>query len=295
MDAESHWFKVGAFDCLAVSDGCLTYPPAVFFVNASKSDYEAALRERNLPLDGVTTPYICLYFRTEGHQVLVDTGAGNLAATTGRLVKNLQNQGIDPGSIDTVILTHAHPDHIGGILDSNGAPGFRNARYVMSRDEWDFWTQSPSLSSLQCDDQVKHLVLQCAAEVLPSLRHRLELVAGGDEIVPGVRVLAAPGHTPGHIALDISSQGETLIDAVDAVLHPVMIERLEWYSGVDLLPEKTLTSRRSLLEQAAQKEAVLMAFHFPFPGLGRVRRTKTGFSYDPIFGKSDTGTHQRNR
>ena len=92
----------------------------MFFVNAPKEDYEARLRERHLPLDEVKTPYICLDLDTGEHRVVVDTGAGNLAPTTGQLVKNLQTEGMEPGSIDTVVLTHAHPDHIGGNLDLNG-------------------------------------------------------------------------------------------------------------------------------------------------------------------------------
>jgi glyoxylase-like metal-dependent hydrolase (beta-lactamase superfamily II) len=266
MDAETHWFKVGAFDCLAVSDGTFVYPPAVFFANACKEDYEAELEKRHLPLDEVTTPFVCLYVDTGQHRVLVDTGAGRLAPTTGRLVKNLQHQRIDPGSIDTVILTHAHPDHIGGNLDSNGNLAFRNARYVMSRDEWNFWTDAPDLSSLQCDDHIKQLLLQCAADMLPPVQRRVDFVNDGAEIVPGVRAVAAPGHTPGHLAVEINSRGETLIDAVDGVLHPILIERLEWYSRVDLIPQRALASRRSILKRSVERGAALMAFHFPFPG-----------------------------
>lgn len=285
MPPETHRFKIGAFDCLAASDGSFIYPPAVLFANASKEEYEAALRKNGFPLDEVTTPYICLLIDTGEHRVLVDTGAGKLAPTTGRLVKNLRNQDIDPGSIDTVILTHAHPDHIGGNLDSNGSLIYPAARYFMSKDEWDFWTNEPDLSSLRCDDHVRHLLRQYAADMLPPIRARLELVGDGAEIVPGVRVVAAPGHTPGHLALEISSQGETLIDAVDAVLHRILIEHLDWYSGVDLNPEKALPTRRCILDRAARTGATLMAYHFPFPGLGRVRRAETGFSFAPDTGK----------
>ncbi len=279
MKAETYRFKIGAFHCLAVSDGTFVYPPAMVFVNAPKEEYEEALREHHLPLDEIKTPYICLYLDTGEHRVLVDTGAGKLAPTTGRLIENLRSEGIDSRSIDTVILTHAHPDHVGGNLDSNGNLAFPNARYVMSRDEWNFWTLQPDLSSLKCDDHLKHLMLQYAADMLPPIRHRLDLVDGEGEVVPGVRTVAAPGHTPGHLAIEISSQGEALIDAVDAILHPVLIERLDWYSIVDLLPEKALTSRRSVLERATESGTAIMAFHFPFPGLGRVMRTETGFNY----------------
>jgi glyoxylase-like metal-dependent hydrolase (beta-lactamase superfamily II) len=279
VDTEIYQFEIGALHCLAVSDGTFVYPPAMVFVNARKEDYEGALRERHLPLDEVKTPYICLYLDTRAHRVLVDTGAGKLAPTTGRLVKNLQRAGIDPATIDTVIVTHAHPDHIGGNVDPNGDLTFPNARYLMSRVEWEFWTSKPDVSSLRCDDHLKQMLLQSAADMLPPIRNRLDLVDGEAEVVPGVRTLPAPGHTPGHLALEISSQGEMLIDAVDAILHPILIERLNWYSVVDLLPEKTLASRRRLLEQAVETRAAVMAFHFPFPGLGRVTRTEKEFSF----------------
>ena len=281
MDAEIYRFKIGAFNCLAVSDGTFVYPAGMIFGNAPKEEYEAALGERRFPLDTIETPYTCLYLDTGGHRVLLDTGAGKLAPSTGRLVKNLLSENIEPETIDTVILTHGHPDHIGGNLDSTGNLTFPNARYVMSRDEWDFWTSKPDLSGLKCDDHLKQLMLQCGRDTLPPIRRQLDLVDGETEILQGVCMLAAPGHTPGHVAIEISSQGQVLIDAVDAMLHPIMIDRLDWYSAFDLFPDKALASRRRLLERAADNGATLMAFHFPFPGLGRVRRTKMGFSYTP--------------
>lgn len=282
MKADNYRFKIGAFDCLAVSDGTFDYPAGLFFANARKEDYEQGLRERQLPLEQITTPYVCLYLDTGEHRVLVDTGAGKLAPTTGRLVQNLRSEGIDPETIDTVILTHCHADHVGGNLDSAGNLAFPNARYVMSRVEWDFWTSKPTLSSLNCGDHLKQLLLQYAAEMLPPIRRRLDLVDGEEEVVHGIRTIAAPGHTPGHMALEITSQGETFIDAVDTFLHPIMIERIEWYSVVDVYPEETIASRRRLLERAAETGATVMLFHFPFPGLGHVMRNKNGFTWKPV-------------
>jgi glyoxylase-like metal-dependent hydrolase (beta-lactamase superfamily II) len=282
METETHRFKLGAFDCLAVSDGTFAYPAELFFANARKQDYERELRERQVPLDQITTPYVCLYLDTGEHRVLVDTGAGKLAPTTGRLIKNLRSEGIDPATIDTVILTHAHADHIGGNLDSNGNLAFPNARYVMSRVEWDFWTSKAPLTGLKCGDHLKQLLLQYAADMLPPIQRRLDLVDGEAEVVPGVRTIAAPGHTPGHLALEISSQGETFIDAVDTFLHPIQIDQPGWYSVVDIDPESVLASRRRLLERTAETGMKVMSFHFPFPGLGQITRKENGFAWKPV-------------
>ena len=282
MKCETHRFKVGAFDCLAVSDGTFAYPAELFFANAGKEDYEKALRSRELPLDKITTPYVCLYLDTGKHRVLVDTGAGKLAPTTGRLIQNLRSEGIEPETIDTVILTHAHADHIGGNLLANGKLTFANARYVMSRVEWDFWTSKPDLSSLECGDHLKQLLLQYVADMLPPIRHRLDLLDDEAEVVPGIRTIAAPGHTPGHLALQISSHGQTFIDAVDTFLHPIQIKRLDWCSVVDVYPESVLASRRRLLERAADTDVGILLFHFPFPGLGQVVRSGSGFAWKPV-------------
>ena len=281
MKAETYRFKIGAFDCLAVSDGTMAYPAGLLFANARKEDYEQELRARQLPLNEITTPYNCLYVDTGQHRVLVDTGAGRLAPTTGRLANHLRGENIEPETIDTVILTHAHPDHIGGNLDSDGRLAFPKARYVMSRVEWDFWMSNPTLASLSCGEPFKQMLLQYAANMLPPLRRRLELLDDEIEVVPGVRTIAAPGHTPGHLALEISSQGQTFIDAVDTFLHSIMIERPEWYSAVEADPKKTIASRRRLLERAVESELEVMSFHFPFPGLGRVVRNQNGFTWKP--------------
>jgi len=138
MTTDIYRFQVGDFQCVAVSDGTHTYapptfpPPAIFlFTNAPREHLEKTLGEHNLNLEQWTewvSPYICLVVNTGEHQVLVDTGAGGLAPTTGKLVQNLKAVGIAPEDIDTIIITHGHPDHIGGITDTEDMPPFLNAR-----------------------------------------------------------------------------------------------------------------------------------------------------------------------
>jgi glyoxylase-like metal-dependent hydrolase (beta-lactamase superfamily II) len=134
MESGSFRFKIGEFECVAVSDGALNYPPESFFANVPLERVEEALRERNLPTAQIMTPYTCLFINTGEHRVLVDTGAGDLGAhatevfpgldhstsVTGLLPENLRAAGIRPQEIDTVIITHAHPDHVGGTLDETG-------------------------------------------------------------------------------------------------------------------------------------------------------------------------------
>jgi glyoxylase-like metal-dependent hydrolase (beta-lactamase superfamily II) len=290
MNTEIYPFKVGTFECIAISDGTLIYTPPTFpppatllFTNAPRERLEQVLLEYNLRPEQWgewTSPFICLVVNTGDHLVLVDTGAGVLAPTTGRLLQNLKAEGIAPEEIDTVILTHGHPDHIGGNTDAQGKPAFPNARYVMWKDEWDFWTSEQAEQRL--DEHIRELLLKFARENLPPIQGQVDLFDRETEIVPGIRAVAAPGHTPGHMALEISSEGEKLLCISDAVLHPIHLEQPQWHAAVDFDPKQVVATRRRLLDRAASGKALVLAFHFPFPGLGRAVQKGEGWQWQPI-------------
>jgi len=290
MSNETFQFDIGKLKCITVSDGNLTYVPPTFpppatllFANAKRERLEQVLLEHNLqPEQWVewTSPYICLLVNTGDHLVLVDTGAGSLAPTTGRLVQNMQAEGIGPGDIDTVILTHGHPDHLGGNTDAEGKPAFLNARYVIWKEEWDFWTSEQAEQRL--DEHVRGILIRFARENLPPLQGKIDLLDRETEIVPGIRAIAAPGHTPGHMALEISSGGEQLLCISDAALHPIHLEQPEWYAAVDFAPEQALSTRRRLLSRAAARKTLVLAFHFPFPGLGHIVQKGNAWQWQPI-------------
>ena len=279
---ESYKFKIGDFDCIVLSDGAFSYPDHSFFVNAPKESLEQVFREHNIPPGEITVPWICLFINTGQQWVLVDTGAGaGSVPTAGRLLQNLQNEGIEPVDVDMVIITHGHPDHIGGNTDSEGRLVFPNARYVMLKEEWEFWTSEPDLTQLKVSEEIKQTMRSFAAKNLPPLQARLRLVDNETQILPGIWAIAAPGHTPGHMALAISSDNDRLLYLSDTVLHPIHLEQPDWYPAFDLMPEQAMITRRQLLNRIAARKVPMIASHFPFPGMGHIVRKGEGWQWQP--------------
>jgi glyoxylase-like metal-dependent hydrolase (beta-lactamase superfamily II) len=289
MNNTCYRFKVGDFTCYAVSDGFHTYAPPQFpppevmlFVNASPDSLTRVKRKYNLPAPWLewVSPYICLVVNTGKHLVLVDTGAGSLASTTGKLLQNLRTEGIAPEDIDIVINTHGHPDHLGGNTTSDNKPAFPKARYVISKDEWDFWTSARAEQKIE--EHSREILVGTARKNLLPLKDRIDLVKGDAEIISGIRAVPATGHTPGLMALTISSKKEQLLCVSDVVLHPVHLEMPEWFSIVDVLPEKVAATRRKILGMASAAKALVMAFHFPFPGLGHIVSKGNTWEWQPV-------------
>ena len=184
MDANIYHFKVGEFDCTIVNDGTYSYPQPgkLLFDDVPLDRLAAALERYDIDLDAwdvYVSPYPSLVIDTGEQRVLVDTGMGPLVPTTGNLRRNLMAAGFRPDEIDIVILTHAHPDHIGGNLDEEGKPAFPNARWVMGRSEWEFWTGDPDLSALR-DDHFIPMMLASAGANLPPIEPLLDFVEAGE-------------------------------------------------------------------------------------------------------------------
>ena len=291
MHAETFHFKVGGFECVAISDGAFNYPPESFFANLPAQQIVEALHQHNLPTTHITTPYTCLLVNTGQRHVLIDTGAGQIAVhaakmfpsvdhsttVTGKLLGNMRALGIQPSEIDTIVITHAHPDHIGGTLDEAGKLVFPNARYFISGDELDFWLSDAAETTAPAP------MVSIARQNLAPLGDRLTSLDDGVEIVPGIQAIATPGHTPGHIALAIASDGQRLLHISDVVLHPLHLEYPEWAPAFDLSPEQAAVSKRRIFNRAAEEHALVFGHHFPpFPNLGHVHKLETGWQWRPI-------------
>lgn len=273
MNSGVYPFKIGSIECAVVSDGSASLVPKtaeILFMNAPAAERDQALRAHGI--EGLDIPYRvnCLYVRTAEHQVLVDTGfGGGVHPDMGKLVENLRSMGVQPEDIDTLIITHAHSDHIMGVCDAAGTLTFPNARHVMGKTEWDYWQGVT-------DDAFMEPVLKV---FLPALKGRVELVADDTEIVPGIRAFAAPGHTPGHVGLSVTSEGAELLHIVDTVLDPIQIEHPDWVAMPDVQKDVVSKTRQVVLKRAADSGALVLAYHFAFPALGHVVTDGEGWAW----------------
>jgi glyoxylase-like metal-dependent hydrolase (beta-lactamase superfamily II) len=276
MSNGSYHFQLGDFECVSLSDGSLDYPLENFFANVPIEQVQAALRQRNLPIDYITTPYTYLYVDTGQHRALVDVGAGDLAPRTGQLLQNMQAAGIDPVKIDTVLITHAHPDHIGGTLDDAGTPVYPNAHYYIWQEEWDFWFSEEAFN------KTPEMFVTVARKNLGPIRDQVSLVDHESEVLPGISVIPAPGHTPGHVVASISSGEKQLLYISDTALHPLHLEHPDWTPIYDILPEQAAASKRRIFDRAAEEKSLVIGQHFPpFPSLGYVVKKGEGWGWQP--------------
>jgi len=284
MKSETFRFQVGSFSCLAIMDDRPRYPVGMFLTNLDREQYEPLLRQRGQDVQEIDLPYICLSIDTGRERVLVDTGTG------GKLLSLLRAEGILPQEIGTVILSHCHSDHVGGSLNEDGKPAFRNARYIMFRQEWDFWMSNPSLAELPVDDSFKNGMLASAQKTLPGIQAQLDLVDPDTELLPGITAVGAFGHSPGQMALEISSAGEHLLFVADAIVHPLHLEYPETIGMTDHLPSEMVETRIRLLEMAVREQSQVSTSHFAFPGLGHVVPKGGSWRWQPMSATHASGS-----
>ena len=285
-NAAAYRFRVGAFDILSVSDGQAVFPPFPNYApNADATEVERVMRGWFLPHDQYTLNVNALLVDTGEERILIDTGAGAvIGPALGRLPEHLKAAGVRPEDVDVVIMTHGHFDHIGGLLLADGSPAFPNARYLVPQAEWSYWTAPDlTLSELELDEGFRQLFIETASRNLEAIADQVKTFRAEDEIIPGFQAVAAPGHSPGHTALNIFSQGEELLHVADVFHHEGFdLEHPRWQTAFDHNPDLAFKTRRRILDRAVADRMLVMAYHAPFPGLGYVRALGDRYGWEPL-------------
>ncbi len=264
-------FNIGKFKCVSINDGDHYYPLDKFFANVPLTQIEDTLRKYNLPIESMYSPYTHLIVNTGRHLILMDMGMG------GNLARNMKTAGINPSEIDIVIITHAHPDHIGGTLDKDGNPVYPNAQYYIQKSEWDFWFSD------QAFEMTNEWFINKAREQLGPVQERMNFIVKDTVIQPGVKLISAPGHTPGHMIASFSSDGDRLYYAGDVVLNPLHLVYPDWLPVYDIEPAKAATSKKKIFDLFADEKAWVIAQHFPpFPSLGLIEQKENKWIWQPV-------------
>ncbi|WP_370049705.1 MULTISPECIES: MBL fold metallo-hydrolase [Salipiger] len=277
-------FTLGEAKITVISDGSLQLPADGLGVNADPEEVKAFLERHFLSPETNYSHTNHLLVEIGEATVLIDVGSGNrFLDTAGRLMANLDAAGIDPSTITHVVITHAHPDHIWGIRDDFDEAILPDAAYFLGKAEHDFWMQDGLASQVPAEMQQFVVGAQNSIRVDGA---EWDLMSDGQEIVPGLRVIDTPGHTPGHMSLIVESDGQQLLATGDAMSHAYTnFAHPEWYNSFDMDGDVTVTTRKRLLDMAVADRMAVLGYHFPFPGVGHVMREGDAYRFVPALWK----------
>lgn len=275
------WYRFGLGEATVtvLSDGrAYSSDPKRTFSGAPPAEIDAVMRGRFLDTDRVVMDENVVLVDFPGRRVMFDCGSGTstlFGNGGGRLLGNLAAAGVAPASIDAIVLSHGHPDHIGALMDDAGRPNFPNAQLYISEAEYTFWTDPTRTGSRLA---AFHAL---AMKQLAPNRDRIKPIADGQEVLPGVQAVASPGHTVGHMHFLIASGNQVLACTADLTRHPVLGLEKRWAFAGDNDPELSLASLDRHVGDLADRKIPILSYHYPWPGLGHVVRTGDRFRYVP--------------
>lgn len=275
--------KIGDIDVLVISDGVLSLPGPMLGHNADPAVRTAWFEEKFLPSDELEWALNVIVVNSGDRTILIDAGMGAAfpdLPRAGRTIQRLEAAGIDLASVTDVVITHLHMDHIGGLLiDGVKARLRQDLRIHVAEAEVRFW-QSPDFSQVSMPPGFPDALRQTATRFLQEYQGQLHTFEDSDEVAPGVLVTRIGGHTPGHSVVRLSSQGERLTFAGDAVF-PVGFDHPDWYNGFDHYPEEAARVRVALLQELAANRESLVATHLSFPSVCHVAVDGSVFRWVP--------------
>ena len=276
-------YKVGDIEMTTVNDGVSAMPIEDGFVrNVPKAEVNAFLESTFRAPNVYSGPYNPVLVNNGRQLALIDTGTGEAALSAskglnGRLLMNLAAAGVDPASIDLVILSHYHGDHMNGLIRADNALAFPNAEILVPEVEHKFWMDDGEMSRA-ASPRVEATFKNARRVMTADVRKRLRPYAWGQEIMSGVTAMATPGHTPGHTSHIVSSGAKSVYLQADVTHAPFLFARNPgWHFMLDVDPVAAEATRRKVYDMLAADRMMVQGFHYPFPAVGHVEKTATGY------------------
>lgn len=278
--------RLGAFTVTALRDAdvLIDGPWPIVGEDRPKAEVEALMRENRLPPDRFRPGFTPILVQTGRETILFDTGNGEVGFVPppegGQLATLVRQAGLSPDQIDFVVLSHCHTDHIGGLL-AGGQRLFPRAGYVLGAREFAFWKSDDRLAAPPDGNEYKSARV-FRSHLLP-FAERIRFVTPGETIVPGIDALAAFGHTPGHLAFHVESEGRRLLIWGDCAHHEVAsLARPDWHALFDMDKAAGAATRRTIYDMAATDRILVAGYHTAFPSLGHVVRDGAGYRWLPV-------------
>jgi glyoxylase-like metal-dependent hydrolase (beta-lactamase superfamily II) len=279
-------YKVGTIECTSINDGARTFPlPDGFVKNVPKEEVSAAAEAAYMPKGMVTVPFNPQLVNTGSKLVLIDCGFGvgmfeSSKGLVGRTMQNLAAAGVDPKSIDIVLMSHLHPDHTNGIRAADGAMAFPNAEIMVPAKDWEFWMSDENAAKAQ-SDMMKNYFAN-VKKIYTGIESKVTKYDWGKEVAPGITSVAAPGHTAGHTAFAVASGGSTVMIQSDVSNIPeLFVRNPDWHVAYDADPTMAQETRHKFYDMAAAEKATVVGFHFTFPSIGHVEKDGTKYRLIP--------------
>ena len=261
-----------------LSDGNLRLPTAMLMANAPKEEVAAYFAKHKLSMEALEPSCNLTLLRDGERTILFDVGSGpNFMPSAGKLADAMDAIELDPADVTHVVFTHAHPDHLWGLMDDFDEPLFSEAQYMISKTEWDFWIDKETVNKI---GEARQVFAVGAMRNLKAIEDKITRFNFEDEILPGVRAFDTSGHTPGHTSFEIRSGGESVVVVGDVLTNPFYsFEKPHWPSGSDQDYDGGITARKSLLDQLEHGKMQMIGYHIPYPGIGRVERNGNEFKF----------------
>jgi glyoxylase-like metal-dependent hydrolase (beta-lactamase superfamily II) len=279
-------YRVGSYEITVVTDGARSFPlPDTFVTNVKKDDVNATLEAAHLPRDMMTLVFNPIVINTGSKLLAIDTGYGAAEAkpntTYGQYQQNLAAAGIDAKAIDTVIISHYHPDHVNGLLGADDKPAFPNAEILVPAVEHKFWMDDGEMSRAS-PGRMQGLFKDNRRVMSGEILKRTATYEWGKEIAPGITSVSTPGHTPGHTSYVIASGSARLFVFSDVTNRPeLFVCNPGWHAFFDQIPDMAEATRRKVLDMLIADKMLVQTFHAPFPALGHMEKDGQSYRFAP--------------